>query len=68
MSYMDIQQFLVAEKFPKWLPHEAEAKCLKKLEFQSFNFGDSDQLKGALYMLQNSPNLKGLHVTHEQMV
>ncbi|XP_022036598.1 F-box/FBD/LRR-repeat protein At1g13570 [Helianthus annuus] len=58
-------KFLAAEKFPKWLPHEA--KCLKKLEFQSFNFGDLDQLEGALYMLQNSPDLKGLHVTHEQM-
>ncbi|KAI3826797.1 hypothetical protein L1987_00853 [Smallanthus sonchifolius] len=58
-------KFLAAEKFPKWLPQAV--KCLKKLEFQSFSFGDLDQVQGALCMLRNSPNLHELRVTHMQM-
>ncbi|KAM0052526.1 putative F-box domain, FBD domain, leucine-rich repeat domain superfamily [Helianthus debilis subsp. tardiflorus] len=53
---------LAAEKFPNSLPHVVQ--CLEELEFISFSFGDLNQLQGALFMLRNSPNLKGLRVTH----
>ncbi|MFS7906638.1 putative F-box domain, FBD domain, leucine-rich repeat domain superfamily [Helianthus anomalus] len=58
-------RILAAEKFPNSLPHVVQ--CLEELEFTSFSFGDLNQLQGALCMLQNSPNLKGLRVTHVPM-
>ncbi|KAJ0627485.1 putative F-box domain, FBD domain, leucine-rich repeat domain superfamily [Helianthus annuus] len=58
-------KILAAEKFPDSLPHVVQ--CLQELEFTSFSFGDLNQLQGALCMLRNSPNLKGLRVTHMLM-
>ncbi|KAJ0792606.1 putative FBD domain, leucine-rich repeat domain superfamily [Helianthus annuus] len=58
-------KILAAEKFPNSLPRVVQ--CLQELEFTSFSFGDLNQLQGALCMLRNSPNLKGLHVTHMPM-
>ncbi|KAJ0809812.1 putative F-box domain, FBD domain, leucine-rich repeat domain superfamily [Helianthus annuus] len=58
-------KILAAEKFPNSLPHVVH--CLQELEFTSFSFGDLNQLQGALCMLRNSPNLKGLRVTHMLM-
>ncbi|MFS7906645.1 putative F-box domain, FBD domain, F-box-like domain superfamily protein [Helianthus anomalus] len=59
-------KILAAEKFPNSLPHVVQ--CLQELEFTSFSFGDLNQLQGALCMLRNSPNLKGLRVTHMLMM
>ncbi|KAJ0612134.1 putative F-box domain, FBD domain, leucine-rich repeat domain superfamily [Helianthus annuus] len=58
-------KILAAEKFPDSLPHVVQ--CLQELELTSFSFGDLNQLQGALCMLRNSPNLKGLRVTHMLM-
>ncbi|KAJ0783757.1 putative F-box domain, FBD domain, leucine-rich repeat domain superfamily [Helianthus annuus] len=58
-------KILAAEKFSNSLPHVVQ--CLQELEFTSFSFGDLNQLQGALCMLRNSPNLKGLRVTHMLM-
>ncbi|KAJ0809808.1 putative F-box domain, FBD domain, leucine-rich repeat domain superfamily [Helianthus annuus] len=59
-------KILAAEKFPNSLPHVVQR--LKELEFTYFSFGDLNQLQGALCMLRNSPNLKGLRVTHMLMM
>ncbi|KAJ0810202.1 putative F-box domain, FBD domain, leucine-rich repeat domain superfamily [Helianthus annuus] len=58
-------KILAAEKFPDSLPHVVQ--CLQELELTSFSFGDLNQLQGAICMLRNSPNLKGLRVTHMLM-
>ncbi|KAJ0612087.1 putative F-box domain, FBD domain, leucine-rich repeat domain superfamily [Helianthus annuus] len=58
-------KFLAAQKFPSLLPHAIIH--LQLLKFQRFSFGDLDQVQGALCILRNSPNLKGLGVTHVQM-
>ncbi|KAK9058315.1 hypothetical protein SSX86_023156 [Deinandra increscens subsp. villosa] len=58
-------KFLGAQKFPLWLPHAV--KLLKEMEFQTFNFGDLDQVQKALCILQNSPNLEVLRVTNVHM-
>ncbi|KAK9075095.1 hypothetical protein SSX86_003414 [Deinandra increscens subsp. villosa] len=55
-------KFLGLEKSPKWLPHML--KCVKQLEIESFNFGDLDQVQGALCMLRNSPNLEVLRLAY----
>ncbi|KAJ0666258.1 putative F-box domain, FBD domain, leucine-rich repeat domain superfamily [Helianthus annuus] len=59
-------KILAAEKFPNSLPHVVH--CLQELEFTSFSSGDLNQLQGALSMLQNSPNLKGLRVSVTHML
>nr|GEU43809.1 putative exostosin-like protein [Tanacetum cinerariifolium] len=53
-------KLLIAEKIPKLLPRPVNS--LKSLNFIRFNFGDSDQLQGALCLLRNSPNLKKLRI------
>ncbi|XP_071711991.1 uncharacterized protein [Rutidosis leptorrhynchoides] len=53
-------EFSIAEMIPKWLPHQANSSrilCLMNLQFANL-----DQLQGALYILQNSPNLEQLEV------
>lgn len=50
-------KFFIADKTPKQLPHS-----LKRLELININFCDLDQLHGAIFLLQNSPNLNLLRV------
>ncbi|CAH1419803.1 unnamed protein product [Lactuca virosa] len=55
-------KFLCAENVPKWLP---DPVCsLKHLGFRKFQFGDLDQLDGALCLLRNSPTITQLLVIH----
>lgn len=50
-------KFLIADKTPNQLP-----QSLKRLKLENINFCDLDQLRGAIFLLQNSPNLNLLHV------
>ncbi|GKA32894.1 F-box/FBD/LRR-repeat protein-like protein [Tanacetum coccineum] len=56
-------KLLIAENIPKLLPRPVNS--LKSLSFIRFNFGDLDQLHGALCLLRNSPNLKKLRINNE---
>ncbi|XP_071698558.1 F-box/FBD/LRR-repeat protein At1g13570-like [Rutidosis leptorrhynchoides] len=53
------------ENSKKWFPHAANR--LKRLTLIEWNFGDLDQLEGALYMLRNSTNLVRLDMTNLAM-
>ncbi|PWA63251.1 F-box domain, FBD domain, Leucine-rich repeat domain, L domain-like protein [Artemisia annua] len=57
-------KLLIAERIPKWLPHPVNS--LKRLNFFDLNFGDLDQLQGALCLLRNSPNLEKLRIDNVQ--
>ncbi|XP_042752820.1 F-box/FBD/LRR-repeat protein At1g13570 [Lactuca sativa] len=49
---------LTPENIPKWL--QQPDNSLRYLWFRKFHLGDVDQLRGALCLLRNSPNLKTL--------
>ncbi|XP_071732833.1 F-box/FBD/LRR-repeat protein At1g13570-like isoform X3 [Rutidosis leptorrhynchoides] len=56
-------KYSVGEKIPKWLPCAAAAnRLLHRLYFIDCNFGQLDQIQGALLLLRNSPNLELLIV------
>ncbi|GKB19024.1 F-box/FBD/LRR-repeat protein-like protein [Tanacetum coccineum] len=64
LKHINFVALLIAEKIPKWLPHPVNT--LKSLTFITLNFGDLDQLQGALCLLRNSPNLKKLCINNVQ--
>nr|KAJ0227381.1 hypothetical protein LSAT_V11C100032320 [Lactuca sativa] len=63
--YIDAQflKMFTAENIPTWFPHPVNS--LRHLWFGKFQFGDLDQLHGALCLLRNSPNLETLTVNLE---
>ncbi|XP_071718678.1 F-box/LRR-repeat protein At3g26922-like [Rutidosis leptorrhynchoides] len=73
-SFQEVDQWIfsvskghlfVAENISNLLPNKANS--LKILKIVNINFGDMDQLQGALCMLRNSPNLEQLHMMNSQM-
>ncbi|CAH1441122.1 unnamed protein product [Lactuca virosa] len=63
-SLTRIEDFLIEEEIPKWLP--LSMNSLKRLVLQDFEVGDLDQLHVALCLLRNSPNLDTLRVHFEE--
>nr|GEV66236.1 hypothetical protein [Tanacetum cinerariifolium] len=57
-------RLMIAEKIPKWLPHPVNS--LKRFGIIHLNFEDLDQLKGALCLIWNSPNLERLDILYVQ--
>ncbi|KAJ9558616.1 hypothetical protein OSB04_013230 [Centaurea solstitialis] len=51
-------KLLGADNIPKWFSHAVN--CLEHLSVRNFQYSDLDQLRGALCLLRNSPNLKSL--------
>ncbi|XP_071718604.1 F-box/FBD/LRR-repeat protein At1g13570-like [Rutidosis leptorrhynchoides] len=51
---------IISKNLSRWLPNKANS--LKILRIVNINFGDLDQLQGALRMLRNSPDIEQLHL------
>ncbi|KAJ9559055.1 hypothetical protein OSB04_013669 [Centaurea solstitialis] len=51
-------KLLSADNIPKWFSHAVN--CLEHLSLRNIQYNDLDQLRGALCLLRNSPNLKRL--------
>ncbi|CAH1451068.1 unnamed protein product [Lactuca virosa] len=56
---------LTAGNIPKWL--QQPYNSLRYLWFRKFQLGDVDQLRGALCLLRNSPNLRTLGMNLEKL-